>query len=111
MTKQEKGILFKTILLLFHKKLCYFLLNHVIVFIMNYLRRVLSRLNIYSLLKIISKDENYINTSKKREKPKPKYDSDDEDYQIFKALAKNYDRKSFEELLVMYGLTDVIDLD
>ncbi|PKK61660.1 hypothetical protein RhiirC2_856119 [Rhizophagus irregularis] len=35
----------------------------------------------------------------------------EEDYLICKALAKNYDRESYEKLLVQYGLTDVIDLD
>ncbi|RGB26525.1 hypothetical protein C1646_720977 [Rhizophagus diaphanus] len=40
-----------------------------------------------------------------------KSDKYDEDYLICKALAKNYDRESYEKLLVQYGLTDVIDLD
>jgi len=40
-----------------------------------------------------------------------KYDEEDDDYLICKALAKNYDQESYKKLLVLYGLTDVIDLD
>jgi len=51
------------------------------------------------------------NQEKQKKRNITKSDEYEEDYLICKALAKNYDRESYEKLLVLYGLTDVINAD